>query len=223
MKEQASGPTRSKGAAPNEIGTMNHPDAPPPTPPAPRPPPRARRPSRLPYLIGLGVVGAVVAAAWLARGRFEPVVTGQPAPAFHVAALDGSPVTLGPYQGKVVLLNVWATWCAPCLEEMPSMERLYQEMKGKDFEILGVSVDNAVDGKVPRAQVEEFGRKLGVTFPLLHSPPDSPDDIQKLYQTTGVPESFLIGKDGVIYRRISGATSWDSPQYREQILRLIGE
>ena len=68
-----------------------------------------------------------------------------------------------------------------------------------------------------------FAADLGLTFPILHSPPESADDIQRLYQTTGVPESFLIGRDGVIYRRISGATSWDSPQYREQILRLLGE
>jgi len=103
------------------------------------------------------------------------------------------------------------------------MQRLYQDMAGKDFEILAVSVDNPVDGAVPRQSLEKFAADLGLTFPILHSPPGSPDDIQRLYQTTGVPESFLIGKDGVIYRRISGPTTWDSPQYREQILRLLGE
>jgi peroxiredoxin len=177
----------------------------------------------LPYALGLVGIALVVGVAWLGRGRFEPVVAGQAAPGFSVSDLEGRPVTLDPYRGKVVLLNVWATWCAPCLEEMPSMQRLYQEMAGKNFEILAVSVDAGVDGRVPREALEKFAADLGLTFPLLHSPPEAADDIQELYQTTGVPESFLIGKDGVIYRRISGATSWDSPQYREQILRLLAE
>lgn len=103
------------------------------------------------------------------------------------------------------------------------MERLYREMAGRDFEILAVSVDDAVGGEVPKPALEAFAGELGLTFPLLHSPPDDDGNIQKLYQTTGVPESFLIGKDGVIYRRISGSTSWDSPEYREQILRLLEE
>jgi cytochrome c biogenesis protein CcmG/thiol:disulfide interchange protein DsbE len=201
---------------------MSQPDAISPTPAAP-PRARVRRASRASYGWALVGIAAVVGAAWLLRGRIEPVVAGIPAPAFHVAALDGQPITLDAYQGKVLLVNVWATWCAPCLEEMPSMQRLYQDMAGKDFEILAVSVDNPVDGAVPRQSLEKFATDLGLTFPILHSPPGSPDDIQRLYQTTGVPESFLIGKDGVIYRRISGPTTWDSPQYREQILRLLGE
>ena len=198
---------------------MTQPQASPPAPAAPR----RRRASRLPYALGLVVAAAAVGVAWFARGRFEPVIAGQPVPAFHVSALDGSGVTLDSYRGKVVLLNVWATWCAPCLEEMPSMERLYKDMAGKDFEILAVSVDNPVDGAVPRQTLEKFAADLGVTFPIFHSAPGSADDIQLVFQTTGVPESFLIGKDGVIYRRISGPTSWDSPQYRDQILRLLEE
>ena len=201
---------------------MTQPDASSPTPAAP-PAARARRASRLPYLLALVGIALVVGVAWLSRGSFEPVIAGAPAPGFEVASLDGKPVTLDAYRGKVVLLNVWATWCAPCLEEMPSMQRLYQDMAGKGFEIVAISVDNAENGGVPRASLEKFAKDLGLTFPILHSPPEAADDIQELYQTTGVPESFLIGKDGVVYRRISGATSWDSPQYREQILRLLAE
>ena len=202
---------------------MTQPDASPPTPAAPPRAGRARRSSRLPYALALLALALVVGAAWLSRGRFDPVIAGAPAPVFRVAALDGRPVTLDDYGDKVILLNVWATWCAPCREEMPSMQRLYEEMAGRDFEILAVSVDEAVGGAVPKEALEAFAADFGLTFPILHSPPDSPDDIQRMYQTTGVPESFLIGRDGVIYRRLSGATSWDSPQYREQILRLLGE
>lgn len=182
-----------------------------------------RRSSRLPYALALLGLAILVGAAWLGRGRFEPAIAGNRAPAFRVTDLGGQPITLDHFQGKVVLLNVWATWCAPCREEMPSMQRLYQGMQGKDFEMVAVSVDNAVDGAVPKDALEKFAAELGLSFPMYHSAPDSPDDIQKVYQTTGVPESFLIGKDGIIYRRLSSATPWDSPQYREQILRLIAE
>ncbi|MSR35393.1 MAG: TlpA family protein disulfide reductase [Gemmatimonadetes bacterium] len=202
---------------------MTQPDASSPMPAAPPRAGRARGPSRLPYALGVIGLALLVGAAWLGRNRFDPVIAGLPAPGFLVSTLDGQPVTLDSYRGKVVLLNVWATWCAPCREEMPSMQRLYEQMAGKDFEILAVSVDEAVDGKVPKEALAAFAAELGLTFPMLHSPPESPDDIQRVYQTTGVPESFLIGKDGVIYRRLSGATSWDSPQYQEQILRLLGE
>ena len=84
--------------------------------------------SRLPYLIAALFVVGVVAAAWQSRGRLKPVEAGFPVPAFEVTDLDGNLVTLDDYAGKVVLLNIWATWCRPCLEEMPSMERLYKEL-----------------------------------------------------------------------------------------------
>ena len=66
---------------------------------------------------------------------------GVPAPNFTLPGLDGKMVSLADYKGKVVLLNIWATWCPPCVEEMPSMEKLYQELKGEGFEILAVSID----------------------------------------------------------------------------------
>ena len=184
---------------------------------------RRRRSSRTPYGVALLVVGALVGAAWLTRDHFEPVVAGHHAPGFLVTTLDGQSVGLDHYQGKVVLLNVWATWCAPCLEEMPSMERLYQQLSGTDFEILAVSVDFPVNGGAPVEALESFARQLDLSFPILYSPPGTPESIQEIFQTAGIPESFLIGKDAVIYRRLAGPTVWDSPQYREQILRLLGE
>ena len=184
---------------------------------------RRRRSARSTYGIALLVLGALIGAAWLGRARFRPVVPGEIAPPFAVTALDGTPVGLEQYRGKVILLNVWATWCAPCREEMPSMERLYRELSGRNFEILAVSVDFRVEGGVPAAALRAFADEFDLTFPILYSAPDDPENIQRVYQTTGVPESFLIGPDGVIYRRISGATTWDSPQYRDQIIRLLGE
>ena len=188
-------------------------------------PSRRRRARRARSTYGLALLGlaVLVGAAWLGRARFRPVVPGEIAPPFAVTTLDGEQIGLEQYRGKVVLLNVWATWCAPCREEMPSMQRLYEQLQGKSFEILAVSVDDRLRGGVPVEALRAFADEYHLSFPILHSPPDDPRNIQRIYQTTGVPESFLIGPDGVIYRRISGATTWDSPQYRDQIIRLLGE
>lgn len=108
------------------------------------------------------------------------------------------------------------------------MEKLYDQVRsqpgGEDFEILAVSIDATVErpdaaGRgVPTSALEAFGEELGLTFPIVHDPAG---EIQNIYQTTGVPESFVVGRDGIIYKRIAGATKWDAPQYLELIRRLL--
>lgn len=186
---------------------------------------RRRRFERLPYVGAILLLGLMVVAAWAARDRMQPVIAGEMAPDFVVQDLNGAPVSLDDYAGKVVILNIWATWCGPCKEEMPSMERLYRGMAGEDFEILAVSVDAAV-GETGRegfpgaskTALAEFAEQYDLTFPILHDPSGS---IQSTYQTTGVPESFLIDTDGVIRRRLAGATVWDHDRYRELIRSLL--
>ena len=80
-----------------------------------------------------------------------------------------------------------------------------------------------MQGSAPVETLDSFVRELGLSFPILYSSPEAPGSIQRIFQTAGVPESFLIGKDGIIYRRLAGPTAWDSPQYREQIIRLLGD
>lgn len=183
-----------------------------------------KRTSNLPYLVAILVAAGVVGFAWFARDRFQPVGPGSQAPIFEAVTLDGEPVTLRNYLGKVILLNVWATWCPPCVWEMPSMQRLYEEFEGQDFEVVAVSIDapagqRDVFGR-PGGDIRAFADSLALTFPILHDPEGR---IQRTYQTTGVPESFLIGRDGRIYRKVSGATEWDRPQYIEFIQRLLDE
>jgi len=125
---------------------------------------------------------------------------GVPAPDFTLPGLDGKMVSLADYRGKVVLLNIWATWCPPCVEEMPSMEKLYQALKGEGFEILAVSVD--VSGA---KAVLSFMKKHKLNFPALT---DTKGSIKSLYQTTGVPESFIIDKDGIIVEKVIGPRDW---------------
>ena len=138
---------------------------------------------------------------------------GVDAPAFTLPGLDGSMVSLADYKGKTVLLNIWATWCPPCVAEMPSMEKLYQELKNEDFEILAVSID--VTGS---NEVAPFMKKHRLSFPALI---DTQGTIKDLYQTTGVPESFIIDKDGIIAEKIIGPREWATPDVINYFRNLI--
>ena len=138
---------------------------------------------------------------------------GVPALNFTFPGLDGKKVSLADYKGKVVLLNIWATWCPPCVEEMPSMEELYQKLKAEDFEILAVSMD------ISGAQaVLPFMKKHKLSFPALT---DTEGAMKSLYQTTGVPESFIIDKDGIIVEKVIGPRDWASPGAIRSFRNLI--
>jgi len=181
---------------------------------------------RSPY--ALAVIGAavVVVLAWTGRGQYQMVGPGVSAPSFTATTLEGDTVTLGDYADRVILLNIWATWCQPCREEMPSMERLYRRFQeqGTPFEILAVSIDASSgdkdDGGNVGGDLGAFAEEFGLTFTILHDPTGR---IQRIYQTTGVPESFVIAKDGLIYRRIVGAVDWDAPEWDAAFTRLLDD
>jgi peroxiredoxin len=178
--------------------------------------------SRRPYAFALVGVGLIVLAAWMNRGRLRPVGAGTVAPQFEVIDLGGNPARLSDYEGEVVMINIWATWCAPCRFEMPSMERLHQRFKDDGLRILAISVDaklgEADQVGRPGGDLQAFADSLGLTFTILHDPSG---EIQQLYQTTGVPETLLVGRDGVIYKKVAGPTEWDAPEHRELIRRLL--
>ncbi len=183
---------------------------------------RKPRYSCLPYAFALLGVALVVLVAWVNRDRLQPVMPGTPAPEFAVADLDGDIVRLSDHRGHVVMVSIWATWCGPCRYEMPSMERLYNEFADEGLEILAVSIDAEAGtfdlfGR-PGGDIQAFADSLGLTFPLLHDPSGG---IQQVYQTTGVPETFLVGRDGIIYKKVAGGTEWDAPDHQELIRRLL--
>ena len=128
---------------------------------------------------------------------------GASAPDFTLPGLDGKMVSLSDYRGKVVLLNIWATWCPPCVEEMPSMEKLHQTLKDEGFQILAVSIDEG-----GAKAVIPFMEKHRLHFTALA---DDRGTVKNLYQTTGVPESFIIDKDGIIAEKVIGPRDWASP------------
>lgn len=146
------------------------------------------------------------------KERFKPVLEGSVAPDFTLPDLKGRMVSLSDYKGKVIFLNFWATWCKPCREEMPSMEVIYNNLNGQNFEILAVSLDK--DAGV----AERFTRELGLTFPILH---DKRGRIKELYKTTGVPETFIIDQDGIIREKVIGPRDWRDPESTRVILDLL--
>ena len=166
--------------------------------------------------VALGVAG--LAATQLMRRELFPVEPGSRAPDFRAVTLDEEPRprTMDDYRGKVVLLNIWATWCAPCRIEMPSIEQLHKSYAQKGLEVVAVSVDDPGTSE----QIRDFVEQYGLTFDVLHDPEGR---IREQYQTTGYPETVVIGRDGVIRRKLIGASDWNSPATRALIERLLGE
>jgi peroxiredoxin len=155
-----------------------------------------------------------IALAIKLRPQLNLIEVGSTAPDFDAVQLPtGRPVNIDDYRGKVVLLNIWATWCPPCKVEMPSMENLSHKLAGTDFRLVAVSVDED-DSSV----VNKFVKDMGLTFEILHNRDGS---IRRIYQTTGVPESFVIDRDGVIVKKVIGAADWNAPVNENLIRRLL--
>ena len=162
-------------------------------------------------------VGIAAGAIWvITQGERPPppIAAGIEAPGFSLPKLDGETVALEDLRGQVVLVNFWATWCKPCEDEMPAMERLYQQLAPEGFEMLAVSVD---DGPEP---VREFQERLALSFPILLDPEKS---VAETYQAFRFPETVLVARDGTLAARYIGPREWDDPAYVERIRRLLGD
>lgn len=163
-------------------------------------------------LICLAAVAASPVAA--GSGELKPVKGAVVAADFAAADLQGHAMRFGTLRGKVVLLNFWATWCPPCLKEMPAMERLHRAYKDRGLVVLGLSQDQAGADKV-RAFVD----KLQVTFPIWH---DRDGLVGRQYSIPGVPTSYLIGADGRMAYRALGEYDWSGPEARAVVEALLG-
>lgn len=165
-------------------------------------------------LVVLG--GGLVAAMHFLGDQLFPVGIGSKAPNFRAKVLGGDSYrTYQDYKGQVVLLNIWATWCPPCKVEMPSIERLYREYGPRGLKVVAVSIDDYVS----EDSIRSFARSFGMTFDVLHDPTHA---IERLYQTTGYPETFVIDADGTIRKKWIGADDWDSQGNRALVAQLLG-
>ncbi|MBL8984064.1 MAG: TlpA family protein disulfide reductase [Gemmatimonadetes bacterium] len=138
----------------------------------------------------------LLALAVLACRPEHGTLVGDRAPAYRATTLSGDSVSTTALQGKVVLLNVWATWCAPCREEIPFLQSLHEKHAASGLELVGVSVDTRGEDETIRGFMKDFR----MTYPVWRDPDER---IQSLFQALGVPSSYLIDREGVIrWRRL---------------------
>ena len=120
--------------------------------------------------------------------------SGKPAPPFRLTGFDGKNVSLDDFRGEVVLLDFWATYCAPCMEALPELQALHSAHSSRGFAVVGVTVDDRA------SLVEKATKRAGVTYPVLRATPE----VWNAYKVNSLPSLILIGRDGRIVRRYGG-------------------
>ncbi|MDP2601812.1 MAG: TlpA disulfide reductase family protein [Deltaproteobacteria bacterium] len=144
--------------------------------------------------------------------NLQEIKDRSPAPGFTLPDLERGKVSLKDFRGKLLMLNFWASWCVPCREEMPAMERLYQKYKDRGFVILGVNL------KDDKKSAISFVRELKITFPIGFDPNG---EVGLLYGAWGLPATYLIDTKGIALARAWGPADWFSPGARELIEALL--
>ncbi len=169
------------------------------------------------WIAPLVIVLVFFAYYWMAQPLLDNTAElprlGQPMANFSLPDLQGRTVSLSDLKGKVVFINVWATWCQPCVEEMPTIQRLHDQLQPRGLEVLTVSLD-----PLGAQIVDPFVKKYGLSFPVLL---DVKSRIQKLYGTTGVPESFIIDKAGRLVEKVVGPRDWAHPNILAMFEQLM--
>ena len=145
-----------------------------------------------------------------------PVEVGRPAPAYRAVSTTGDSVSLAALRGKAVLLNVWATWCHPCRDEIPELQRLHERYRDRGLEIVGVSVDDAgADGAV-----RDFMRRYGMTYPVWRDPAEA---VSATFLVVGVPATFLIDREGVLRWKKTGPIAPGDTALAAAVERTLGD
>ncbi len=163
------------------------------------------------------VLIAFVAVYFITREKGQEVKiigVADKAPEFSLPAVDGKPISLSGYRGKVVMVHFWATWCPPCVEEMPTLETLYRALRGKDFEVLAISADE--DGA---GAVTAFMRKNRLSLPVLFDPGGT---VASSYGTFKLPETYIVDREGVVRYKELGARDWSAPESAAIVKNIIG-
>lgn len=145
---------------------------------------------------------------------YRAVQVGDQAPALAAPSVDGDTVRLAALQGSAVLLNVWATWCPPCREEMPGLQALHERYAARGLRVLGVSIDS----KGAESAIRRFMEDHGITFTILH---DASETVARQFRTIGVPETYLIDVDGRIAHRWIGSFDPLAPEVLEAVEAVL--
>ena len=138
---------------------------------------------------------------------------GYLAPRFTLRNLKGNLEGLDDHLGKVIIVNFWATWCTPCVKEMPSFENLYRRFRSKGLTILAVSLDKSSSSKV-----QEFADKYKLSFPVLL---DTDGVAEKLYPSFAIPFTYVVDKQGRVVARVDGGKNWESIETFEAVEHLL--
>jgi peroxiredoxin len=171
----------------------------------------AYAPERM-YLIGIAI--ALVALTYIfADSLREPMVNqGDQAVNFRITANDGKEYSIKDFHGKVLVLNFWASWCKPCVDEMPSLNRFAQDLRKDGVVVLGISVDH------DKEKFEKFVKNANIQFPVYL---DEKADIPWSYGTTKYPETYIIDKSGKVVEKIIGERVWVDPQVIDSVKRYL--
>lgn len=164
-------------------------------------------------VVGLVIIGSLMLVSLLGmrQANIPRPEVGRPAPAFSVPLFDGGDVTLADLRGKPAVVNFWASWCIPCVDEAPELEKTWQAYKDRGVAFLGIDY---VDTE-PKAR--EFMQKHGITYP---NGPDLGSRISYEYRIKGVPETFVIDKDGIVrFVKIGPTTADELRSVLEPLLR----
>lgn len=140
------------------------------------------------------------------QGSGSGLAPGQAPPAIELPSLDGAQVSLSSFHGKVVLLNFWASWCAPCVAEMPELQRVHEELSPSGFSVVAVGVEDSPEN------LNKVRQRYGLTFPILV---DRQGVAKRAYRLAGFPETFVLNSDGKLTMVLDPDTS-------EPVIRFIG-
>jgi cytochrome c biogenesis protein CcmG/thiol:disulfide interchange protein DsbE len=153
----------------------------------------------------LVLVAAGIVVLFGEKGGRRPRIVreGDVAPDFRLTSLDGKSMSLAGLRGKVVLLHFWATWCPPCVEEIPTLDHLYRTLHNEDLKIVAVSVDEGGS-----AAVGQFLQQKRLVLPVFLDPDHS---VAGMYGTFRFPETYIIDRQGIVRFKVVGATNWTNP------------
>ena len=163
-------------------------------------------------LVLLLILGVTVFLALRLR-QPRPVDIGERAPDFTLPALAQAPLSLHDFQRRVVVLNFWATWCPPCVEETPSLEKFAEQMRPQGVAVMGVSVDQDVTA------LQTFVAQQHLSFPILRDPDQA---VANHYGTFKFPETYIIDQDGKVAEKLIGAVDWQDPRLLAFVQELAG-
>lgn len=170
--------------------------------------------SKVDRLIHGLIVAFMAALIWVVSGTLQQrvVSVGDSAPDFQITADDGKKISRSDFGGRLLVLNFWATWCPPCIQEMPSLDAFQQRMRGKGVVVLGISVDKN------ERSYREFLRRAKVSFITARDPEA---EISSSYGTFKYPETYVIDREGKVLEKFIGPEDWLAPQLIARIEKLL--